>query len=144
MGNARSARSTGGKPALNVSDEAIISALMQNSTTKAAADALGVRPQRLYDRMRTPTFKAAYTQAKADIIRTAVSALNGKLAIAIETISGIMTDTNTNAAVRLQAAQTVLSYACKFAERVSQTEEKADNAAPYRLQDYFFTESEAV
>ena len=106
-----------------VPDEKLIAALLNHGTIKQAAAAAGVSERTMYDRMNSGDFKELYKAAKADLIRGAVFSLNGKLQEAIDTIAGIMTDESTNAAIRLQAAQTILNTAGKFAERL-QADEK--------------------
>ena len=48
--------------------------------------------------------------------------INNKLSEAIDTVSEIMTDKEVNAATRLQAAQTLISNAAKFSERLQHEE----------------------
>ena len=105
-----------------VSNEQIIAALMQHGTVKEAAAAVGISPRTVYDRMNTATFQSAYYNAKNDIIRAAVFSINEKLGAAVEAVAEIMQDPETNPAVRLQAAQTILNNAGKFAERLRSDE----------------------
>lgn len=110
-----------------VSNEKIIAALLSNGTLKAAASAAGISERALYDRMNNSIeFQALYTAAKADLIRTAVWALNSKLQPAIDTVAEIMTDEDNDPAIRLQAAQTILNYEGKFSQRL-QAEETRDS-----------------
>lgn len=102
-----------------VSNEAIIAALMQQGTIKAAADALKTAPRTIYDRMRDKDFRAEYMEAKNEIIRAALISLNANLSDAIKAVADIMRDPKTNPAVRLQAAQTIINNAGKFADRLS-------------------------
>lgn len=106
-----------------VSNEAIIAALLQNGTIKEAAAAAGTTPRTIYDRMRDRDFRAAYSDAKTDLMRRAVISINEKLAAAIETVSDIMSDENANPAIRLQAAQTIINNAGKFADRLIRQED---------------------
>ncbi len=105
-----------------VSDEELVSALLSNGTIKAAAAAVGISERSLYDRMNQGEFIALYKSAKADIIRAAVINLNRHIQTATETIIEIMTDPENNAAIRLQAAQTILKNADRLADRLSYTE----------------------
>lgn len=105
-----------------VSDELLISALLNNGTIKAAAAAAGISERTLYDRMNDGEFQALYKGAKADLIRAAVFSLNSKVQAAIDTVTAVMQDENNNAAVRLQAAQTILNNAGKFAQRLQADE----------------------
>ena len=105
-----------------VSDEQIIAALLNSGTLKAAASAVGISERALYDRMNRGEFQALYKSAKADLIRAAVFNLNNQLQEAINTVSEIMTDKEVNPATRLQAAQTIISNAAKFSDRLQREE----------------------
>lgn len=105
-----------------LSDEQIIAAILTGGTFTEAAKALNVSTRTLYDRMASKDFKALYAGAKTDIIRGAVLKINHKLTEAIDTVSDIMNDKQVNAAVRLQAAQTLISNAAKFSERLQHEE----------------------
>ena len=105
-----------------VSDEQIIAALLNSGTIKAAAAAAGVSERTVYDRMADGEFQALYKAAKADLIRAAVLSLNGKVQAAIDTIADVMNNEQNNPATRLQAAQTILSSAGKFAQRLQADE----------------------
>lgn len=101
-----------------LSDEQIIAALMHSASLRQAADTLGISPRALYDRMGYRDFKAAYSAAKAEVMRQAVQSLNAKLAAAIEVIAEIMTDDNTATPYRLQAAKLILDNTGKFTARL--------------------------
>lgn len=105
-----------------VSDEEIIAALMQTGTIRAAAAAAGIAERTIYDRMKNRAFRSAYMEAKTDIIRAAVFTINNKLSEAVETVSEIMKDPETNNAVRLQAANIIINNAAKFADRLHREE----------------------
>lgn len=109
-----------------VSNEEIIAALLSHGTIKEAAAAAGIASRTIYDRMKDKGFKEEYKTARADIVRQAASSLNGKIAAAIDTIAEIMQDPETNPATRLQAAQTILNNAAKFAERLTAAEAIAE------------------
>lgn len=108
--------------AKKATDEQIIAALLSKGTMKEAAAAVGISERTLYDRMNEGSFQALYKAAKADLIRAAVFDLNKQLQAAIDTVAGIMRDEKNNAAVRLQAAQTIINNAGKFAQRLQADE----------------------
>jgi ribosomal protein L16 Arg81 hydroxylase len=108
-----------------VSNEQIIAALISCGTVKEAAAAAGTTPRTIYDRMRDKDFEADYMRAKSDLIRGAVFNINNKLSDAINTIADLMQDKEVAPAVRLQAAQTILINAEKFAKRLSYDERQA-------------------
>lgn len=118
-------------------DEQIIAALLANGTLRAAAAAVGVSERTIYDRMSDGEFQALYKAAKADLIRAAVFNLNRQLQAAIDTVVQIMQDENNSAATRLQAAQTILNNAGKFAQRLQSNEaeviDQQGNNNPFRI-----------
>lgn len=126
-----------------LSDEQIIAAILTGGTFTEAAKALNVSTRTLYDRMATKDFKALYAGAKTDIIRGAVLKINHKLTEAIDTVSDIMNDKEVNAAVRLQAAQTLISNAAKFSERLQHEEISNINNNIIGLFDFEFTSRKA-
>ena len=124
------------KRAQAVSDEEIIAALLSTGTIKAAADAAGLSTRALYDRMNAPEFRTLYRQAKTDVIRSAVHNLNSHIQEAVDTIADILTDTDTNPAVRLQAAGAILSNAEKFSKRVQAEENGIQSDKESNLFDF--------
>ena len=109
-----------------ISDEQIIAALLDHGTIRAAAGAVGISERALYDRMNKGEFQALYKAAKADLVRAAVLNLNRQLQAAIDTVVEVMQDPDNNAAVRLQAAQTILNNAGKFAQRLAANEAQTE------------------
>ena len=106
-----------------ISNEEIIAALLQSGTIKEAAAAVGVTSRTIYERMnKDRDFRGQYAEAKNSLVRRAVFSINEKLSSAIETVSDIMTNEEINAAVRLQAAQTIINNAAKFSERLNRDE----------------------
>ena len=101
------------------SDEKIIAALLQYGTMKEAAEAAGTTSTFIYERMKKADFMALYRGAKNDIIRAAVFSLNKQLGAAVDTVAEILQDKEVNPATRLQAAQTLLNNASKFASRLA-------------------------
>lgn len=106
-----------------ISDEEIIAALIQHGTIKEAAAAVNASTRTIYDRMNNLEFRAKYTAAKNGILRKAVFYINEKLTDAINTVLEIMNDPDASRAVRLQAAQTIINNAGKFAERLTKEEQ---------------------
>lgn len=101
-----------------ISDEEILAALLSSGTVREAASAAGLPIRTLYDRMNTPDFQIMYREARADVLREATNNLNKRVQAAVDTIAEIMTDTENNPAIRLQAAQTILKSAITFSARL--------------------------
>lgn len=105
-----------------ISNEEIIAALLSNGTIREAAEAAGTNPRTLYDRMGQKDFIIAYSEAKTAIIRKAVFDINARLGEAVEVIAEIMNDKEAPPAVRLQAADKIISNAEKFTARLNAEE----------------------
>ena len=102
-----------------VSDEEIIAALLGSGSIAQAAELTGIAQRTIYDRMGTRHFRAAYTAAKSDIVRSAVLTLNRNLSAAVAVVMGIMNDENNSAGTRLQAAKMIIENAAKFSDRLA-------------------------
>lgn len=120
-----------------VSNEEIVAALLQHGTVKAAAAAIAVAPRTIYDRMKEREFRAAYMDAKNEILRQAVFSINSKLAAAIDVIAEIMNCKENAPAVRLTAAQVIINNAGKFAERLANEEKETRATAKNPLLSAF-------
>lgn len=105
-----------------VTDEQIISALLNNRTMKEAAQSIGLTERTVYSRMQDGDFKVLYKAVKADVIRNSVFSINQQLGAALDTVTEIMQDKNVSPAIRLQAADKIFLYADKFAKRLATDE----------------------
>lgn len=112
-----------------VSNEEIVAAMLEHRTIQEAAAATGLTPRAIYDRMITNEFQAAYTAAKADLVRGAVATLNGRLERAFDTIDTIMQDQTANPATRITAAKIIIETATKFIDRLDTADGNAHTAA---------------
>ena len=104
------------------SDEVIISSLLAHGTIRAAAAAVGVSERTIYTRMNEGEFQALYRSSKADLLRESMLRLSGKMQAAIDTTAEIMENPENNPAIRLQAAQTILNNAGRYAQRLQEEE----------------------
>lgn len=99
-----------------LTDEAIVAALIECGSIKGAAASLQCTARTLYERMKKPEFKKLYTQAKADILKTATAKLQGNLCGAIDTLSEIMQDPEAAKQTRVNSAVSILQYGARFTE----------------------------
>ena len=97
-------------------DEEIIAALIAEGSIKRAAASLECTTRTLYERMKKPDFKTLYTQAKADILKTATAKLQGNLCGAIDCLVSVMNDEKTAKQTRVNSAVSILQYAARFTE----------------------------
>ena len=97
-----------------VSDTEVVAALIEQGSVAKAAEAVGLAPRTLYDRLNDKDFVIIYREARTDVMRSAVLMLNKRVVEAIETVAAIQADTSVNPAIRLQAAQTLIKNAAAF------------------------------
>lgn len=110
-------------------DEEIIAAILLQGSISKAAEALGISIRTVYERRKDADFRLLYANARADIMREAVTKMQGYLSEAVEEIAAIMRNPKTNPATRLQAAQTLISYTSKLSDHVTAEDEKAVHAS---------------
>ena len=91
-----------------VSDEAIISAILARGSIRRAALSLSVSPRMIYSRWGSPAFQVAFRAAQTAILQQTVNRLSESSLEAVETVKAIMSNTETNPAIRLSAARTIL------------------------------------
>lgn len=102
-----------------VSDEKIISALLQNPDVKRAAQALGITPQSIYNRLRRDdSFRAEYSAARGRVLEQACYTLQGFIADAVEVMHSIAVDTENAPQVRLNACDALLRHMVRISELV--------------------------
>ncbi len=119
-----------------VSNEEIIAALLQHGSVTDAAAAAGISPRTIYERLHSDNdFRGQYAEAKNGVLRRAVVSINDRLSEAITAVADIMNDTNVNAAVRLQAAQTIINNAGKLTEQLQKDEKyaRSESADPFDM-----------
>ncbi len=97
-------------------DETIIAALIAEGSIKGAAASLKCTVRTLYSRMKAPGFKEQYTRAKAEILRTATTKLQGSLVKAIDTLIQVMESKDTAPQIKVNSATSILQYAARFTE----------------------------
>lgn len=105
-----------------VNDEIIVAAILKCGTATGAAAELGISPSTVYRRFRSPSFMEIYKSAKADVLRMTVEEIQDIRSTAIDTINDIMCDESVNPAIRLQAAQTVLSNDIRYISQLTVAE----------------------
>ena len=99
-----------------ISDEKIISALLQNPDVKRAAQALEITPQALYNRLRDDRFRSDYAAARGTVLEQACYTLQGFVADAVEVMHTIAVDAENAPQVRLNAADALMRHMYRLTE----------------------------
>lgn len=118
-------------------DEQIIAGLLAHGTIRAAADSIGMSERAIYNRMKNTEFQALYRAAKSNLIRSTALSINKHTQEAIATIVDVMRDKENSAAVRMQAAQSILSNSAKYLKYLQDNE--TDVIKQQRSSDWSFT-----
>ena len=108
-----------------ITDEEIITALMQGKTMQQAAVCAGLSVRALYDRVKEPAFIALYSKVRADLLRETTAELLKQTKAATATMVEIMNDPEQKGSTRLQAAQAILDNAAKFTKHLQGAEDAA-------------------
>lgn len=98
-------------------DELILSALLSNSTVRAAAAACGVSETQVYARLRDPAFKERYRKARLALLEQSTAYIQGLTSEAIQKMREVMTDPDAAPQVQLNAAEAVLRNSLKMTEQ---------------------------
>ena len=103
---------------LNKKDEQLIAALLTHPTIRAAAQSVGCSETRIYTRLRDPTFKARYDEARHDLLERSVTELQAHLSEAVGVFVSVMRDREAPHQTRLNAAEAVMRNCMKLTEQV--------------------------
>lgn len=102
-------------------NEALIIALATTSTVREAAAKAGVSETTAYRLLNDADFKKAYNDYKQALLEHSATALSLQLADAIKAMGEIVTDAETPAAVRLQAADAIFKNTLRVREHLQLT-----------------------
>lgn len=96
--------------------EKALAALLTQPTKAAAAEAAGIDARTLRRYLSDPEFQAAYKEAFSGLITDATRQAQQSLAPALGTLREIVEDNEQGAAVRIQAARSLLEYGLRLTE----------------------------
>lgn len=100
----------------SVSDETILTALLEHKTVEAAAQACNVTRQTIYNRLSNPAFKQEYQNHRTQIIEQACSMLQSRMVEAVEVLAEIANNGRAAKMARVLAAKAILEYGLKSVE----------------------------
>ena len=99
-------------------DQAVV-ALMSKPSIEAAAKAIGVSGNTLLRWLKHPQFQAAYSDTRVAVYGQSVARLQNASGSAVETLIEIMRDKKKPPAVRVRAADLILTHAAGIGEMVN-------------------------
>ena len=102
---------------MNSSKEQALAALLTCPTIREAARKCGIAERTINGYIREDTeFRRAYEEHRQAIVREASERMTNHLTVAIDTLTEIMTDKETNAATRVSAARILIEQGMKLVE----------------------------
>src|SRR6185369_356394 len=96
--------------------EKAIIALLNEPTTKEAAEAAGVSEVTLWRWLQQADFRAAYMEARRLAVQRAIARTQAVTSEAVETLREVMSDKAAKGSERIAAAKAILDYAMKGIE----------------------------
>lgn len=93
-----------------------ISALLENPTVKDAAAASGLADSTIWRWMKEPSFRAAYGEAKRQVVENSISRLQKTSGEAVDVLRSVMTDESSPPNTRVAAAKIVLELSLRGVE----------------------------
>ena len=96
--------------------EESIAALLQYSTVKEAAQAVGIHENTLLKFMQMDEFNEKYKAARQTVLSAATGRLQGIVGDAVNTLHSVMVEDESPASSRVSAARCVLEMSVKFIE----------------------------
>ena len=103
-------------------DEDIIQALLATGTKRKAAALIGMSERQLYERVKKDEFQEQYKGARKELLSGATATLQSKLSEATGVLVEVMTDRQTAAQTRVNAATNVIQLCLKLTDTVDITE----------------------
>ena len=100
-----------------------IECLLSEPTTKAAAKAAGVSEVTLWRWVNEPTFATAYRKARAQLLDSALTALQAASSTAVQTLRDVMNNRLAKPSEKVSAARVVLEFSLKGKDAL-ETEER--------------------
>lgn len=101
---------------MKVTDNEILTALLQNGSPSAAAKQLGISHTTVIKRIRTPKFAEKLKECQDMLLQSAVSTMKVRLSESLDTLSKIMKNPKAPYSVRVNAADCMLRHCRGYIE----------------------------
>jgi hypothetical protein len=96
--------------------EKAIIALLNEPTTKDAAETAGVSEVTLWRWLQNPEFRASYMEVRRVAVQRAIARTQAATSEAVDTLREVMSDKSARGSERISAAKAILDYAMKGIE----------------------------
>ena len=120
--------------AKKITDEKLLEMLLVHGGASGAAAALGISRNAVFKRLQDPVFRAQYDAAQVVVLSTAAASMTTALDDAIGCLRDVVIDKSVSAAIRVQAANALLTHCNRYIEsanilrRLEELEEVSKNA----------------
>lgn len=101
---------------LTAKQEKVLAALLSSPSLERAASSLGIAPVTLWRHMQDATFKAAYQDARREVVSHAVTRLQQACSGAVGVLLTVAADRDAPAGARVSAARAILDTAFRAME----------------------------
>jgi hypothetical protein len=101
---------------LSRNQEKAIAALISHNSIPAAAESIGIGEVTLWRWLKVEHFKAAYREARCQVVSQAIGRLQTNLSKAIDTLLEIAEDGEAPASARVTAARAIIDQSLKAVE----------------------------
>lgn len=128
---------------MSISDERIISALVNCGTVTAAADSLQCSRKTISRRLQDVDFCAMYAAARDDTVKATTAELSAHMQAAARTLATIMQNEEEAAPIRIRCAELILKYGCQLktlsdlVHRFEEIDEAAKNSQNRDIKRHF-------
>ena len=102
---------------MRVTDNQLISALLSCPSIKQASESVGLSEQSVYSRLRKPDFRAQLQNARDNQFQVISSKLEDANFKALDTLIGILDDSEVSAGIKVRASQTLLDLSLRNREQ---------------------------
>lgn len=102
-----------------ISDERLLSALINNGGVGGAAMVLGVSRTAIYARLKDPTFRTQFDEMQGTLLSETAMHMSNSLGGAVKALNDVINDPTAAASVRVSAADALLRHCCRYVETAS-------------------------
>lgn len=101
---------------LSRNQEKAIAALLSNTSIPEAAKEAGIGERTLWRWLKIESFQGAYRKARQEVVRQAVAQVQKAMSEAVDTLRGVMSNSEAPASARVSAAKVIIDMGIKAVE----------------------------
>ena len=102
--------------AKKVTDEKLLEMLLVHGGVRGAAAVLGISENAIYKRLKDDSFRQRYDSMQGVMLSSAAAAMVNVLDEAVAALKAVLTDPQTSAGLKVNAANALLNHCCRYVE----------------------------